>query len=142
MLQDANAHVTLIALGALLVCCLGWYRCSRRLRRLERNLLDSAEALGQMVEIQMSEHRRISGYMDDIEERILSMSAPEAEPPRPIDRRHQVLALSRKGCDLAEITRRLNIPLGEVELILNLKNYLAGQGSQSAPSSGDMRQHA
>ncbi len=142
MIQDTNAYVTLIALGALALCCLGWFRCEKRLRVLERNLRESCEALGQIMDTQMSEHRWISGNFGDIEERILNLSAPETEPTRPLDRRHQVLAMSRKGFGLDEITKRLNIPRGEAELILSLRDYVRGQDSRSARSSGDSRQHA
>ncbi len=142
MFQDANAHVTLVAFCALAVCCLGWFRCERRMRILEQKLQSSSEALGQMMEIQINEHRRVNGIFGEIEERILNLSAPETEPARPLDRRHQVLTMSRNGFGLDEITKRLNIPRGEAELILSLSDYVKGQVSQSARSNGEGRQHA
>ncbi len=142
MIQDANAYLTLAAFGALALCCLGWFRCERRLRVLERNLRDSSEALGQLMDMQMSEHRWISGNFGDIEERILNLTVPETELARPLDRRHQVLTMSRRGLGLDEITKRLNIPRGEAELILNLRDYVRGQDSKSARLDGGSSQHA
>lgn len=49
---------------------------------------------------------------------------PSADAPLPLERRHQVLTLARKGVSAEEISRRLNIPKGEAELILSLRKYV------------------
>ena len=142
MLQNLAAQVPLIVLGALTLCVLGWFRCERRLRVLERNLQQCYEALGQMVEIQMNEHRRVNGNLNDIEERIWNLTAPETHSASPLDRKHQVLTLSGKGFGLEEITNRLKIPKGDAELILNLKKYFTSSGMPSARPGGENKRHA
>jgi len=74
-----------------------WLRSEKRVKALERDLRQCSEAVCQMIELQMREHRRLACSIDDIEERILGYAAPDIGSPKPVDRRHQVLTLSRKG---------------------------------------------
>ncbi len=83
-----------------------------------------SEDLLQMAELQMEIYRRVSKDLSDIEERVLDLSVPSAEATPPLERRHQVLTLARKGVALDEIARRLHMPRGEAELILNLRKYI------------------
>ena len=95
-----------------------------------------------MVEIQMTEHQKIARNFGDIEERLLSLTTAESDSTRPVDRRYQVLTMSRNGFALDEIVRRLNIPKGEAELILNLRKYIGASGSKTDESSGDLKKYA
>ena len=119
-----------------------WLRSEKRVKALERDLRQCSEAVCQMIELQMREHRRLACSIDDIEERILGYAAPDIGSPKPVDRRHQVLTLSRKGLALEEITKRLNIPRGEAELILNLRKYVGAAAPGAAVAGAEQRNHA
>jgi hypothetical protein len=95
-----------------------------------------------MVEIQMIEHQKIARNFGDIEERLLSLTTSESDSSRPVDRRYQVLTMSRNGFPLDEIVRRLNIPKGEAELILNLRKYIGTPESRPDELSGDLKKYA
>lgn len=143
MLQIAATPAVLLVLGGLVFCVICWFRCERRLRALERKLQQFSEALGQMAEIQMNEHQKVSGNLNDIEERIWNLTAPDTRSTSPLDRKHQVLTMSRNGFGLDEITKRLNIPKGEAELILSLTKYIGGSGcAPSVQPRGDDTQYA
>jgi hypothetical protein len=96
----------------------------RRLRRLTQEVARMSEDLLQMAELQMEIYRRVSRDLSDIEDRVLDLTVPSADAPPALERRHQVLTLARKGVALEEIARRLHIPKGEAELILNLRKYI------------------
>ena len=142
MSEPVVAFLMIAACGALASTVLLWIMSERRARELERNLQQCSEVLSQLVEIQMTEHQQVTRNFDDIEERLLSLVTAEGDSARPVDRRHQVLTMSRNGFPLDEIVRRLNIPKGEAELILNLRKYIGGSGSRSDESSGDPRKYA
>ncbi len=142
MSEPVVAFLMIGACGALASTVLLWIRSERRARELERNLQQCSEALCQLVEIQMTEHQQVTRNFGDIEERLLSLVTAESDSARPVDRRHQVLTMSRNGFPLDEIVRRLNIPKGEAELILNLRKYIGGSGSRSDESSRDPRNYA
>jgi hypothetical protein len=142
MFEPVVAFLMIAACGALSSTLLLWIKSERRARKLERNLQQCSEALCQVVEVQMTEHQQIARNFGDIEERLLSLVTADGESARPVDRRHQVLTMSRNGFPLDEIVRRLNMPKGEAELILNLRKYIGGAGSRSEESSGDLRKYA
>jgi hypothetical protein len=142
MSEPVVALIAFTACGALASTTLLWIRSELRTSRLARNLQHCSEALCQMVEIQMTEHQQIARNFGDIEERLLSLVTTEGDSTRPVDRRHQVLTMSRNGFPLDEIVRRLNIPKGEAELILNLRKYIGASGSKTDESSGDPRKYA
>ncbi len=142
MSEPAVAILVITICGALASTFLLWIRSERRARELERNLQHCSEAMCQMVEIQMTEHQNIARSFGDIEERLLSLATSEGGSTRPVDRRYQVLTMSRNGFGLDEIVRRLNIPKGEAELILNLRKYVGAPGPKSDHSSGDLRKYA
>ncbi len=104
----------------------------RRIQSLEQDLLTYSEAMSQMAEMQMKAHQKISGNLADLEERIMDLSVPSQNADLPLERRHQVLALARQGVALEDIVKRLKAPVGEAELILNLRKYMGGEKSRSA----------
>ncbi len=142
MSESAVAFLMIAACGALASTFLLWIRSERRARELEQNLQQCSEAMCQMVEIQMTEHKQIARNIGDIEERLLRMVTAEDDSERPVDRRHQVLTMSRNGFPLDEIVRRLNIPKGEAELILNLRKYMGGSGARTDEPGGGLKKYA
>jgi hypothetical protein len=114
--------------------------CSR-VEDLERNLQSISTAMSQMMELQMETHRKYSAAFRACEERILELSVPLHDPSLPLERRHQVLALSRQGADLEEIVKRLKAPVGEAELILNLTKYMSLDSRHKAKMNEQVKQH-
>ena len=117
-------------------------RYNRRIKTLERDLQRFSEAMCQMAEIQMKSHRKVSGNLGDIEGRILELAIPSGDTRMPLERRRQVLTLARNGVAVEEITKRLNVPRGEAELILNLRKYTDVATPRAAKSNGELRRHA
>ncbi len=96
----------------------------RRYRAMKKEANRMSEDLGQMIDLQMELFRRLSQDLTGIEEKVMDLSVPSSDAPPPLERRHQVLTLARKGIALEEIAHRLNIPKGEAELIMNLRKYM------------------
>jgi hypothetical protein len=93
-----------------------------------------SEDLFQMADLQKDIYHRICRDLNGIEERVLNLAVPSSDGPLPLERRHQVLTLARNGVDLEEISRRLNMPRGEAELILRLRKYMeTKQPPEQAP---------
>jgi len=111
----------LLTAGGCLVSLQLWRRPFRALRR---EVMRFSEGLLQMADLQKDIYRRICHDLNGIEERVLDLAAPSSDGPLPLERRHQVLTLARNGVDLDEISRRLNMPRGEAELILSLRKYM------------------
>ncbi len=133
-------------LGCALLCCGGAYwllnqTLGRRLRALEQDLQTFSEAMCQMAEIQMKGYQKLNGNVGEIEERILELALPATDSRLPLERRHQVLALSRKGVAVDEIVKRLSVPRGEAELILSLQNYTDAATSNAARPNGEDKRH-
>ena len=95
-----------------------------------------------MAEIQMKNHRKVTGNLGDIEERIVDLAIPSENTRVPLERRRQVLTLAHKGVAIEEITKRLNVPRGEAELILNLRKYMDVATPRAAKSNGELKRHA
>jgi hypothetical protein len=72
----------------------------------------------------------------------MELSVPSHDSSLPLERRHQVVALSRQGIGLEDIVKRLKAPVGEAELILNLQKYMGGETSQSARMNQKVRNYA
>jgi hypothetical protein len=120
----------LLTAGGCLVSLRLWRRSFRTLRR---EVMRFSEDLFQMADLQKDIYHRICRDLNGLEERILDLAVPSSDGPLPLERRHQVLTLARKGADLGEISRRLNMPTGEAELILRLRKFMeAKQPPQQA----------
>jgi hypothetical protein len=104
----------------------------KRIKQLEQDLQHFSEAMGQMAEIQTRTYRKLSGTLGSLEERILDLSLPTNDPNLPLERRHNVLALARKGASIDEIVSRLRVPRGEAELILDLRKYMDSGSGRAA----------
>ena len=94
-----------------------------------------------MVEIQVKAHGKLTRNLEDIEERIMDLAVPSHDPNLPLERRHHILALTRKGMTLDDIVKRLNVPRGEVELILSLRKYMDTWTPQTANLNEEVRHH-
>ncbi len=113
------------------VCCLLQKVWLRRFRILKNEVARFSEDLIQMLELQADVYRRVCRNMRDIEEKVLDLSIPALDAPLPLERRHHVLALARKGMAPDEISRRLNMPRGEAELILSLRKFSDSGGKHT-----------
>jgi hypothetical protein len=125
--------------GAAFWCIVG---LARRNQSLERELQRISTAMSQMAELQMKAHQKNTTRITDLEERIMELSVPSHDSSLPLERRHQVLALARQGASSEEIAKRLNAPVGEAELILNLRKYMGGESSPAGKIQKQVRQYA
>jgi hypothetical protein len=131
-------------LGCVTVSCGGAYclvhrTMGKRIKMLEQDLQTFSEAMCQMAEIQMKGYQKLNGNVGEIEERILELVVPARDSRLPLERRHQVLALSRKGVAVDEIVKRLSLPRGEAELILSLQKYMDSATPKAARSNGESK---
>ena len=131
-----------LSAGSALFCWSTLKKMIRRVESLERDLQRTSDAVAQMAELQMKAQKKISARFDDLEERIMELSVPSQDPSLPLERRHQVLALARQGADLEDIVKRLKAPVGEAELILNLRKYIGAESSPAEKINGQARQYA
>jgi len=114
----------------------------RRLEALKKEVAGLSEDLLQLVELQMDTYHQVRRSVTDLEEKIIELSLPSSDVPLPLERRHQVLTLARKGVSVDEIARRLNMPRGEAELILNLRKYANSKGTPERRNIGLQERHA
>lgn len=139
-----DVHLPTLILAALpgLGLLLGVHRAwVARARALERDLQEYAEVMTRLAETQSRVFRKLSDDVGRLEERLLELSLPSGDPAPPLEQRHRVLTMARKGASSAEIARRLNVPRGEAELIIGLRKYLTA-APPPARGSGEVRTHA
>jgi hypothetical protein len=103
-----------------------------RIQGLERDLQSFSDVISKIAEAQTNTIQKFSSRFEHLEERIMDLSLPSHDANLPLERRHQVLALARQGMPLEDIAKRLKAPVGEAELILNLRQYLDKDSSPSA----------
>jgi HAMP domain-containing protein len=104
-------------------------RLNQRIQELERDLQQLSNAMSQMAELQLKNHEVLSSNIADLEERLVELSIPSYDENLPLEKRHQVLSLAQQGLPLEEIVQRVKAPVGEAELILNLREYMGGESS-------------
>lgn len=104
----------------------------RRIEIMEGDLERYSEVISKMAEVQSRTFEKFSGRFEELEERILDLSVPSQDPEMPLEKRHQVLSLAKQGVSLDEIVQRVKAPVGEAELILNLRKYKNGMIKNSA----------
>ena len=134
--------LVMAALPGLALLILVHRKWQSRTRVLERDLQEYAEVMSRMAEVQSRVFERLSGRVNELEERIHELSVPSRDPELPLERRHRVLSLARKGASSREIARKLNVPRGEAELILGLRRYGAAGPPQDSRANGDSKGHA
>ncbi len=129
--------MALVAAGA----CLGFQCLLRlRLRSLRQEVTRLSEDLLQMADLQTEIYHRVNRGLNEIEEKVLDLSVPSTDMPLPLERRHQVLTLARKGVSVDEIARRLSMPRGEAVLILSLRKY--SEAKAPDPGQSTVKQYA
>jgi hypothetical protein len=114
-------------------CLLMWQLWRRRFLFLQAEVKRLSEDLLQAVELQSDMYRTVRRGLNGVEERVLELAVPSADAPLPLERRHQVLTLARRGISTDEIANRLNMPKGEAELILNLRRFVDAKHEGSKP---------
>jgi|WetSurSiteA1Bulk_404760.scaffolds.fasta_scaffold04757_6 hypothetical protein len=132
---------------AVIVSSMGLYwsttrKMFQRVQSLERDLQRISDVVGQLAEIQMRSYQKSSVRLENMDERIMELSVPSQDSSLPLERRHQVLALARQGVGLEDIVQRLKAPVGEAELILNLRKYMGGESSPAGKMDGQVKQYA
>ena len=115
---------------------------SQRIQSLEKDLINVCTVVSQMAEIQVKAHRKHSESVESLEERIMELSVPSGDSGLPLERRHQVLTLARRGMKLEDIVKRLKAPIGEAELILSLGKYAKTENHGTDRNEGQGRQYA
>jgi len=124
---------------------IGHWITNRRLRRriqvLERDLQHISELVSQMAEVQVKTFEKHSASIENLEERIMELSVPSHDSSLPLERRHKVLALARQGVALEDIVKRLKAPVGEAELILNLRKYMGGEYARSGKTNVQVKKY-
>ena len=87
------------------------------------DLKDIAERIFQRIDNKISELNEIEKRLDEKIKKLEQLSTKE-EPPKiskmAYDKRNEIVKLLNTGMELKDISKTLNIPLGEVELIVNL----------------------
>jgi hypothetical protein len=117
-------------------------RLVRRIHELEQDLQHFSDVVSQMAEIQIKTFEKHSASIENLEERIMELSIPSHDTSLPLERRHQVLALSRQGVPLEDIVKRLKAPVGEAELILNLRKYMGGAHAKNIKMNEQVKKYA
>ena len=128
--------------GSLGFCWSTTRKMLQRIQALEQELRRTSDAVGQLAEIQMQSQKKYSVRIEEMEERIMELSVPTHDSNLPLERRHQVLALSRQGVALEDIVKRLKAPVGEAELILNLSKYMGGESTSAGKMNSQVKQYA
>ena len=118
--------LTALVGGVILYHAAARKKLQRRIEALEEDLVRYAEVIAKIAEVQSRTFGKFSGRFDELEERILDLSVPSQNPEMPLEKRHQVLALAKQGVPLEDIVERVKAPVGEAELILNLRKYQSG----------------
>ena len=106
----------------------------RRIAALEEDLARYAEVVDKIAEVQSKSFEKFSRRFDEQDERLLDLSVPSRHTEMPLEKRHQVLALAKQGVPLDEIVERVKAPVGEAELILNLRKYQSGFANNASAS--------
>lgn len=116
--------VLLVALFVLLFSTLRRERSQRA--ELTGRVQKLSRMLEEMVQLNEAAFRNMTDTIRTLEGTIQT-EEPVAAPSF-MEKKHRILGLLRKGFGVEEITRRLNVPRGEVELMANLGSWLPSDG--------------
>jgi len=114
-------------------------KMERRVEALEADIRRYAEVVARMADVQSKTFEKFSIRFEEIDERVLELSVPSQDPEMPLEKRHQVLSLAKRGVPLEEIVERVKAPVGEAELILNLRKFQQGLKGAPAPKQAEAR---
>ena len=115
--------------GVIIIYNAARKKLQKRIEALEEDLARYTEVAGKIVEVQSRTFEKFSRRFDELEERVLDLSVPSQDPEMPLEKRHQVLSLAKQGVPIEEIVERVHAPVGEAELILNLRKYQSGMNA-------------
>jgi len=114
-------------------------KVQRRIEALEADMARYAEVVARMADVQSKTFEKFSSRFEELDERVLELSVPSQDPEMPLEKRHQVLSLARRGVPIEEIVERVKAPVGEAELILNLRKFQKGLKNTPAPKQTEIR---
>ncbi|MBN1571485.1 MAG: hypothetical protein JXA73_26855 [Acidobacteria bacterium] len=137
--------VSLVFALAVMIGFCQWFihrRLARRIHGLARDLQHLSDVVSQMADMQMKTFDKHAASFEELEERIMELSIPSHDSNLPLERRHQVLTLARQGHALEDIVKRLKAPVGEAELILNLRKYMGGESARSTKMNEQVGKYA
>jgi hypothetical protein len=115
---------------------------SRRIQKLEQDLQHVCNTVVHMAEKDAKSHAGLKASLDGLEERIMELSVPSHNARLPLERRHQVWTLARRGMSPEDISKRLKAPVGETELILNLGKYSGTESFRPGMENKQVGQYA
>ena len=113
-------------LGVVILYCASRKKLQRRIEVLEEEITRYSEVVARIADVQSKTFEKFSIRFEELDERILDLCVPSQDPEMPLEKRHQVLSLARQGVPIEEIVERVKAPVGEAELILNLRKYQKG----------------
>jgi hypothetical protein len=123
---DMFLFILTAVLGGIILYSTARKKLLRRVEALEGDMARYAEVVTKIADVQTKTFEKFSRRFEDIDERVMDLSIPSRNPEMPLEKRHQVLALARQGVPIDEIVERVKAPVGEAELILNLRKYQRG----------------
>jgi len=121
-----NYFIMTVLAGGIILYLFERKRTRRCIEAMEEDIARYAEVVSKMAEVQSKTFQKFSGRFDELDERFLDLSVPSRNPEMPLEKRHQVLTLAKQGVPLEDIVERVKAPVGEAELILNLRKYQSG----------------
>jgi len=110
-------------------------KMSKRIRAMEQDLQSFADVISKIVEVQTTTFHKLTTRFDHLEERLMDLSVPSQDAELPLERRHQMLALARQGVAMKDIAKRLKTPVGEAELVVNLRKFLDKENARPVPAN-------
>ena len=134
IMLDSFLFSFIALVGGIILYCIDRKKLRQRIEILEEDLERYSEVMSKMAEVQSKTFDKFTDRFNEVDERVLDLSVPSQSPEIPLEKRHQVLTLAKRGVPLDEIVERVNAPVGEAELILNLRKYQNGmQKNTSSP---------
>ena len=115
---------------------------TRKVRALEQDLRSLSAALRRMNEAHLRSSEQLAGNLADVEERLTDLAVPSGDPELPLERRHRVLSLAKQGVPVDQISKTLNVPRCEAELVLSLQTFAGAPALVTRKPRGDSRRHA
>lgn len=120
--------LTLVAIASLIV----FLSSDREIRRLKSRLCGSNQELLSQEELQ-ARLDQLTGRLHEAEERFrIPLQPATIKPSLNMNKRNQVIRLSRRGQPAANIASSLSIPRKEVELLLKIHKLSADKAPNSA----------
>lgn len=117
-------------LGAMALLYFMFRREQGRREILEERVGKIARLLEEMVQLNESAYRSMTQTIRTLETGI--QKTDRSAPPSPVEKKHKILNLFQKGIPAEEISRRLNVPRGEVDLVASLDHWSARDGELAA----------